>query len=130
MNTMNEAKTIAVEETKDDVLTFSIPRKITFELPSSISFKIPDFEIPNWVRYAAIGGGGLILLSFLTGGAIWHFWWMIFFIMPWVCGKGFMYGGTSGRMGKHGWHGFHGCGWGGDASKTESKPETKSEMYV
>lgn len=76
------ANTTAVDQMNDDIITIRIPRKVTLELPRSF-----QLEIPRWVGYTLMASGVLALLHYLTGGAVWHFWWLIFIFQPWNWGS-------------------------------------------
>lgn len=76
------ARVPTIDQPNDDLITIRIPRKITLELPRSF-----QLEIPQWVGYTLIGSGVLVLLHHLTGGAVWHFWWLIFIFQPWNWGS-------------------------------------------
>lgn len=139
VNVDNSTANTSTVNTSEDVVTVRIPQKITLELPRSFSF-----DIPKWVGPALIATGIITFLSIVTGGAIWHFWWLIFCV-PWFWNRAFWNGAMSGgcssksrESGNQGWNGTNGygkrygwgCGTSGRRTNKQTEPSPTSEMYV
>ena len=68
--------------TENDEFVIRIPRSFTFDVPESISV-----DIPPWMFKAVGAAVAIMALHAVTGGAIWHCWWLIFFVQPFFFGK-------------------------------------------